>query len=741
MLLVGVTASLAVAATAQSASAAAQPASATAQPATATGPAVPADTLKVGLVLSGGGAKGFAHIGVLRVLEEAGVEIDVITGTSMGALVGALYAIGYTPEMLARIARGQDWGALFTDAPQRPTVLIENKLADRRFPLEFPIRNGRPRLPLGLVAGQRIEELITRLTWRAHTTRDFSELPIPFAAVATNVETGEPVSLREGLLPRALRASIAIPSAFVPARLGSMVLIDGGVSVNLPVEEAVELGAELLICSDVSDPLAPADSLRTFLDIVNQTMSFRRREFVEAQRRLCDVIIEPEIGGFSVLSFDRAETWMERGAEAARDSLPRVLARVETTPRPRARLPLDPRPPDSTYVSSLELEGLEVASRQFVRGILDLEIPGWLKPDEVESGVARLYSSELFAFVRYHVQEIPGVDEVRLIVEVEERALDRLGIAYRYDSKYKASLLLSAKLHNLILFGTVTSVELRVGEQLQLAGEHWRRSGPGRALHLGVRGGFSRSPFDVFELGRRVAEVDIDVIQLAPFAGVALADAVLAGVQVKGEFFSARSGVAAEEIEDDELFWSVAGIIEAETLDRDFFPTRGMSLYVKSEWADESLGGATFSHNVADLQVVVPLRERLSLLTRAIVGTASGAELPFHYQFLLGGANPYYIFPDRHFPFPGLETQELRGRHLQRFGLGAQLELSDHLLVQAAWNVGNTFDVWDFDPDAYIDGYSVVLGVRTVFGNAWITVAETDPDEVSDVSLDIGFRF
>jgi NTE family protein len=697
----------------------------------------------VALVLSGGGSKGFAHIGVMRVLEEAGIRVDLITGTSMGALVGALYAIGYTPDQLQRIAEGQDWEGLFTDRPQRDAILIENRLADRDYPLEFPIRHGLPRLPRELVSGQRIDQLITRLTWSAHPVSDFSRLPIPFAAVATDLETGKPVRLEGGSLPRALRASIAIPSVFAPVGLGDRVLIDGGVSRNLPAQDAVDLGGELLICSDVTEPLEPADSLTTFLDIVNQTITFRMRESTEAQQRLCDVLIQPDISGFSILSFDRAEMWIERGTEAARDLLPRILERMTPSGAPRAGLPEHPSPPDSAYIAGLRLEGLERASRQFVRGILDLQgIPGWVDPGEVDDAIARLYSTELFAFVRYRVERAPDGRGPLLVVQVEERARDRLAIAYRYESKYKASLLLSARLHNLLYFGSVTRVDLQVGERFRLAGEHWRRSGAGRALHLGLEGEFSRSPFEIFSEGRRVAEVGIDVVNLAAFAGLALADGVLAGLRVKGEYVAGRTRVAPEELDDDEIFYTLSGVVEVETLDRDFFPTRGVSIYAKSEWADESIGsGQTFSHHVLDARLLVPVHERASLLARARLGTASGSGLPFHYLFALGGANPAYIFPDRHFPFPGLETQERQGRHLQSFQLGGQIELGGGLLAQAMWNTGNTFDSWDFDPDSYINGYALVLGVRTVFGNAWLTVADTELDDVPDLSIDIGFRF
>lgn len=702
-----------------------------------------ADTTTVGLVLSGGAARGFAHIGVLRVLEQAGVPIDVITGTSMGALIGALYAIGYTPEQLERLATRQDWEALFTDVPDRGTVPIETKLAGPGYLLELPITGGRVRLPRGLVAGQRISQLVTRLTWPVHATSDFHDFPIPFAAVATDLETGEAVTLRGGYLPDVLRASMAIPSIFVPAELEGRALVDGGVARNLPAEDALDLGADFLICVDVTEPLQPADSLRSLLDILDQTLSYRPRASTEQQRLLCDALIEPSIAGFSALSFDRAEEWISRGAEAARRAV-KDLSGLEAVRRsPTEKRGTDVRI-DSVYVDELALEGLDRASRRFVRGILNLDIPGWLTPDDVDDAIARLYNTDLFSRVTYRLQmtDGPGVQHASLLVRTAERARDRIGFSYRYDSRYKASLLLSVTLHNLLRFGSVARFHFRLGEQLQLVGEYARRSGPGRLALLGTRAEYSRSPIELFEGALRVAEVDVDVLRFSGYAGVALGGVAVGGLRIKGEYAHVGSAIAAEEVDTDDVFYTLAGMVRAETYDRDAFPTRGISLMLKSEWADDAIGsGATFAQHLADISGYLPLTPWMSLMGRATLGSTSGSDRPLHYAFFLGGANRYYLFPDRHFPFYGLDTQERRGDHLQSFMLGAQFEPIGGFLAGLAWNAGNTMDEWDLDPTAYINGYGVMLGARSLFGNVRLVLSETELSEWPDVTLDVGYRF
>ena len=200
-------------------------------------------------------------------LVDAGLEFDVVTGTSMGSIIGALYAIGYEPDAMLTVAGKADWDHLFDDAAARRNLPLVRKAEVDRFVFSLPIRDGVPRLPGGFIPGQRISQFLETLTWRQHPVRDFRELPIPYAAVAADAATGQAVRLEGGYLPQAIQASMAIPSVFAPVEIDSLLLIDGGVARNLPAEDTRALGADILICSDVSKPLAPADSLTTLLSV------------------------------------------------------------------------------------------------------------------------------------------------------------------------------------------------------------------------------------------------------------------------------------------------------------------------------------------------------------------------------------------------------------------------------------------------------------------------------------------
>ena len=190
------------------------------------------EPFRLGLALSGGGAKGFAHIGILKVLEEQDIEVEVIAGTSMGAIVGGLYAAGYSASFLEEFVLGQDWTALFEDRPQREMLGLDERQEQEAFPIALQVRNGRLGLPAGLVSGHRITMLLTRLFADLHEVQDFSTLDIPFACVATDLSTGKAHRFESGYLPRILRASMSVPSALTPVTIDGSIYIDGSVNTK-----------------------------------------------------------------------------------------------------------------------------------------------------------------------------------------------------------------------------------------------------------------------------------------------------------------------------------------------------------------------------------------------------------------------------------------------------------------------------------------------------------------------------
>lgn len=724
------------------------------------------DKLVIGLVLSGGSARGFAHVGVIEVLESVGLRVDVVTGTSIGSIIGGMYAIGYTTDEMLHVAGGADWNLLFNDAPVRRNLPLERKSEVDRFLLKLPIRDGKPRLPGAFIAGQRIEQFLDLLTWQYHPVRDFRDLPIPFAAVATDAETGAAVRLDRGFLPRAIHASMAIPTVFEPVEIDGVLLIDGGVARNLPAEDAHALGADILICSDVSKPLAPADSLRTLLAVLDQTIGYRSWESTLEQRELCDVLILPDIAQLSSAGFDKSSEWAERGAAAARMALPELIALRLIAASDTARLEemnlsvevaetSDPRA-DSVFITELRLEKAHSTTYRFVEDQLRLEAPVWAELGTLDEGITRLYDTGRYRTVMYRLDSSsagPSVGsagsssstrtERALVLTLSEQRHAELGFGYRFDSRFKASILASAVSMDVVGRGSRLAVDLRIGGQGLVGASLSRRFGhrPEFIVELGAL--HKRMPFDIYQGDLRVGSPLAFITQADLIGGIGVGRAAVLGVRLKGELadLGEFAAVGAPFEGENLTFYTVGPVFALDTYDRASFPKRGASVTARAEWADPtSSGGATFAHYSLDMGGAVPFGfERLSLLGRLTVGASDG-DIPDHYFFFLGGTNSYHLYPDRHIPFAGLRTMERFGRYLQSVQVGAQYEFHRFMVGRFRWNAGTTLDEWKIDTDLLTYGFDVTLAAVTRFGSAALSLAVLSARDARLV-LDVGFPF
>ena len=287
------------------------------------GMAMPQETTqrkKVGLVLSGGGAKGMAHIGALKVIEEAGIPIDYVVGTSMGSIIGGLYSIGYSSEQLDSMVRVQDWTYLLSDRTPRSDKNMAERETDETYVLSVPFSNiSIKEVTGGIIKGQNIGNMFNHLTLGYHDSLDFNKLPIPFACVAEDIVTGNEIVFHKGKLATAMRASMAIPGVFTPVRLDSMVLVDGGTINNYPVNVARDMGADIIIGVDVQSDLKSSEKLESTGDILGQLINLMGKEQYEKNLQNTDIYIKVDVEGFSAASFNKAaiDTLIQRGKEAA----------------------------------------------------------------------------------------------------------------------------------------------------------------------------------------------------------------------------------------------------------------------------------------------------------------------------------------------------------------------------------------------------------------------------------------
>ena len=373
--------------------------------------AAPAPTAapRIGLALSGGGARGIAHIGVLKVLEEMRIPIHCVTGTSMGSIVGGTFAAGVTPEKLQEVVLKTNWDEIFRDQPPREEIAIRRKVDDYKtlFRPEFGVKDGGLALPTGVIAGVSIEAFFRVLTAQAYDISDFEKLPIPFRAMATDIETGESVVLDHGSIAQAMRASMSVPGALAPVEIDGKLLVDGGIANNLPINEARKLCADVIIAVNISTPPLKRSEITSALSVAGQLVNFLGKQTVDEQLKSLtsrDVLIAPDLGDISAAKFDRSADAIRIGEEATRklaDSLKRYSIPPDQYAALRKAQIAGAKP--SPTVGSVEFKGLERTNPEVLRALVETKPGEPLNDAKLGDDLRRIYGRDDFEGIGYTI--------------------------------------------------------------------------------------------------------------------------------------------------------------------------------------------------------------------------------------------------------------------------------------------------------------------------------------------------
>jgi len=328
---------------------------------------------KIGLTLSGGGAKGFAHIGILQAIDSAGLKVDYITGTSMGSVVGGLYAAGYSGDSIEAVARTLDWSFLFSTVPQLSSIRIEEKDEFNKYAVELPFEKGKFKLGKGIIEGQELWLKFAELFHPVYNITDFSKLSIPFSCIGTDLSTGKAVVMNKGNIITCIRASMAIPSIFTPVQYQGMTLVDGGVVDNFPVLDVKQMGADFVIGVNLNKGLKKAEDLKGIVDILLQLAFYKDADAFEAHRKACDIYILPELGDFGSGSFASSDSIIDIGKKYGRLYYPMFKKLADSLnalypqePFVKERLPKI----ETLKISSYSVDGLKKTTTKFFLGLL-----------------------------------------------------------------------------------------------------------------------------------------------------------------------------------------------------------------------------------------------------------------------------------------------------------------------------------------------------------------------------------
>ncbi|WP_287005694.1 patatin-like phospholipase family protein [Xanthomarina sp.] len=429
--------------------------------------------VKIGVVLSGGGAKGLAHIGALKVIDSLGIRVDYIAGTSMGAIIGSLYASGYTGKEIDSIFKDVNFDKIINDDLPRAAKTFYERDNSEKYAVTLPFEHFNLKLPTALSKGQNTLSLLSKLTLHVSDVEDFSKLPIPFFCIATNVETGQAVILDKGNLPQAITASGAFPSLFQPVIIDGQLLIDGGVVNNYPIDELRAKGMDLIIGVDVQDDLASRDDLKSALDILLQINNYRTINDMKQKAKKTDIYIKPDISNFTVVSFSDGREIIDNGEAAALKEMD-ALKHVASMQTQKKTKHITIKSVDSIKINAIYVEGNKKYTDAYVLGKLKFKQNVKLQYNSYVEGVNNLAATNNFESVVHKLQPSSNNEGYDMYLTLKESSITTFfKFAVHYDDLYKTAALVNLTKKQLLIKNDVLSFDFIFGDNIRYNFEYY----------------------------------------------------------------------------------------------------------------------------------------------------------------------------------------------------------------------------------------------------------------------------
>jgi len=699
-------------------------------PAAQTAPvAASAPAPRIGLALSGGGARGIAHVGVLKVLEELRVPIHCVTGTSMGAIVGGTFAAGTPPAEMEKIVLAADWDEIFRDRPPREEIAVRRKIDDYKtlFAPEFGVKDGGLALPKGVIAGVSIESFFRVLATPAFGITDFRRLPIPFRAMATDIETGEAVVLDRGSVAQAMRASMSVPGAIAPVEIDGRLLVDGGIANNLPINEARKLCADVVIAVNISTPPLKRNDITSALSVVGQLVNFLGKQTVDEQLKSLgprDVLIAPDLGDVSAATFDRSAEAIRIGEQATR-ALADSLKRYSLPPGQYAALrstQIAVGKPLGT-VDEIRVEGLERMNPQVLSALVESKPGEPLSEEKIGADLRRVFGRGGFEGISYHLSGDTGPRA--MVIEPREKSWGPdflrfgLGLASDFQGDNDFNLLVQYRRTWLNRLGGEWLTEAQVGQDTHLWTEFYQPVHEAGRWFVAPYAKIGQQTRSVFAGDDKVADYLARIGQAGLDAGAVL-----------GTWGQLRAGPVWSRVDArvdtgspvlPSVKETTAGLRAAlfvDQTDTAFFPRRGYAIGGSAYAAMTSLG-SEFDYQRLEGKFRGAVSWGPHTLGYFVSGgTDLGSDMPAYESFTLGG--PLRLSGYRVNQFAGREFAFGRLMYYNRTFPLPDL-LGSGVFVGGSAEVGRMTDRYDGLPSAgTLWSGSVFLGADTFAGPAYL---------------------
>ena len=746
----------------------------------------------VALVLSGGGAKGAAHIGVIEHIEKLGIPVDMVLGTSMGGLIGSLYALGYTPSQMDSIVKGIEWEHIFSDKVPREYISysgmkyrekyllsipffyekdyfmskLENDAAyddmrrheDLRFGADYKDasdrllkRNILGSLPSAYIYGQNVSNMISSLTVGYQDSTDFKEFPIPFVCVATDMVSGKAKIWHSGKIATAMRSTMSIPGVFAPVRTDGMVLVDGGLRDNYPTALAREMGADIIIGVDLSDSRKTYSTVNNIGDIIGQGIDMLSRETFDRNVNIPDVKIKPDLHEFNMMSFSsrNIDTIIVRGRQAAvaKDLLLKNVAEKTVGKYDDDKKTKGVFSSDSLVISEIEILGVKPQERSILMNRLDVELDQKMSRADLDHVVAQIYGTQAYDFVTY---ELLGENEpFKLVINCRKGPVHQFGLGVRADTEEIVSVLLNAGLFTHKLYGHSFDLETKIGVN----------------PYLNLNWSYDLPKFPTLNAKASVRWADLNMLGFnsdSRFSFSYLSSSqefYLSNIHWK--YFDIKGGIRNEVVDIRNLrtsqivgdydftqltndFVSLYADARTYTFDDGYFPTRGVKAGASYSWTF-----AGFPHHFnpfqtiqADAEVVLPLGKGVVLMPSFNFRFLLGHDIPVAYFNTIGGtvAGRYV---NQQMPFAGINNLVPMKNILTVYRTDLRVEVAKNNYIKGIVNYARTCDYFisyaAVGPGNW--GAAIEYSYDSIFGPLTLNLHWSDFTDKVGFYVSAGFNF
>ena len=713
--------------------------------------------IKVGLVLSGGGAKGLAHIAALKIIEQAGVRIDYIGGTSMGAIIGALYASGYTANQLDSIVKRIDFNTILSDELPRKAKPFYEKEGVENYAISVPIQDKKVGIPVAISEGQNVLNLLTELTQQVNSINDFNKLPIPFVCIATNLETGTQEVLNKGFLPEAVKASGSFPTLLAPVEIDGKLLTDGGVVNNFPVEEVLAMGADVIIGVDIQSGLADKEELNSAVKILNQIVGFQMYKTLEYKYNIVDLVIKPNMRDYTVVSFDKINEILKEGEIAALEKLEQLKDIAS------CQLKTKSKNNNNVYgenflVKKIEIHGNLNYTRAYILGKLNLKTGEITSYKGLVESINNLTATKNFENIQYRIIHENDGCIVKFKVK-EHRVSNLLQLGVHYDDIYKTGILLNLTTKHLFNKNDIFSTDLILGDNIRYNLNYFIDNGFYTSFGI-------KSRYNSFSSNVNFDEGSVNKINLVyeDFTNQIYFQTVFSrkfAIGVGGEYKHLKAFTETiSSLENNNLnandkkrlyfdnsdYLNLIGYLKIDTYDKKYFQKKGAYLDMDFRWylgsSDFNENFSSFSQFKGKIGFAYTFFNNLTMHFISEAGITIGDNENRALDYNVGGYGKNFI--NSFIPFNGYDFAELNSNSFLKSGLTARLEFLPKNYLSATANFArverdlfNEGKIFENTKSGYMLGY----GIETFLGPVEINYAWSPDHTQKFWYFNVGYWF